>query len=201
MLNSEYSQQGVSLIELIVGMVIVGILAAIGAPALSIWMQNGQIRTTADAFQNGLQLARAEAVHRNDLVRFQLTTTTDNTCTLSTTGSSWVVSRGDSTGVGDPTGSCGSAPSDTTAPFIIQSRSGTEGSGTVTVTAGQSTFVFSGLGRTTNIAGTVTISVSNPAGGACMPAGPVRCLNVIVATGGQSRLCNPALPSSNPQGC
>lgn len=183
------------MIELMVTVIIVGILAAVGAPALTSWLQNAQIRTAAEAIQNGLQLARAEAVHRNSLVRFQLVDFLTNACALSTTSSNWVVSQD------DPTGTCASAPSDTTPPRIIQMRSSAEGSRNAVVAADQSTLIFNGLGRATNVAGTVNINVSNPTGGACTPAGPMRCLNVTVTTGGQIRMCNPALPSTNPQGC
>lgn len=194
MLIKQFNQLGVTLIELIVGVMIVGILIAVAAPNLSIWIQNSQIRTTAQAIQNGLQLARGEAVSRNTQIRFQLTSTTDNACILSSTSSNWVVS------LDDPTGACASAPSDTAAPRIIQVRSSAEGSGNVVIaTTGPSTFTFNGLGRLTNTAG--TISVTNPGGGACAPTGTMNCLNVVVTIGGQIRMCNPAKASADPQGC
>jgi type IV fimbrial biogenesis protein FimT len=200
MLNSRHSQHGVSMIELLIGLVIIGILAAIGAPALSSWIQNGQLRLAAEAIQNGLQLARAEAVHRNSSVRFQLTTTTDNTCALSTTNSNWVISQDDPTDPAVAATLCATAPSDTVAPRIIQKRPSSEGSRNAVVAAAQSTFIFNGLGRLTTTADTIV--VTNPTGGTCIAAnGPMRCLNVVVTTGGQIRMCNPAKASADPQGC
>lgn len=203
MLNLPHNQRGVSMIELLIGLTIIGILAAIGVPALSSWLQNGQIRVAAESIQNGLQLARAEAVHRNSRVRFQLTTTTDNTCALSTANSNWVISLDDPTDPAISVGLCASTPSDTVAPRIIQKRPGTEGSRNAVVAATQSTFTFNGLGRLTGAAD--TIAISNPTGGACAtiaaPNGPMRCLNVVVTTGGQVRMCNPAKASTDPQGC
>jgi type IV fimbrial biogenesis protein FimT len=209
-LNPLHSQRGVTLVELLIGLVIVGILLMFGVPAFSQWIQNTRIRTTGEAILNGLQLARAEAVHRNSTVRFQLVDSLDNSCALSTASSNWVVSQNNATG--DPSGNCGSAPSDTTAPFIIQTRAAAEGSTSVAVAASQSPIAFNGLGRevqatnadgstTPNPLAAVTISVSNPTGGACAPAGPMRCLQITVSTAGQVRMCDPALASTDPQGC
>lgn len=187
---------GASLVELIIGLVIMGILLAMGVPAFGNWIQNTRIRTTAEAIQNGLQLAHAEAVHRNDLIRFQLMDSVTNTCALSTTSSNWVVS------MDDPSGACASTPSDTIAPRIIQMRSAAEGSTNIVVAAGQSAIVFNGLGQVIPVpAGAISINLTNPTGGACAPAGPMRCMRVEVSTGGQIRMCDPALATTDPQGC
>lgn len=216
MLNTRYKLRGVSLVELLIGLVIVGILLMLGVPAFSSWIQNTRIRTTSESLLSGLQLARAEAVHRNSLVRFQLIDSLSNSCALSTSSSNWIVSQNDwsatASSSGDPSGLCASSPSDTTAPFIIQARSSSEGSGTVVVAADQSPIAFNGLGRQTRATypdgsqtpfpiPTVQISVSNPTSGACAPAGPMRCLRIEVTPGGQVRMCDPALASTDPQGC
>jgi type IV fimbrial biogenesis protein FimT len=86
-------------------------------------------------------------------------------------------------------------------PAVIQSRAGTEGTRNVQVNpvGGVATVAFTGLGRAGN---TLTLNITNPTGGACKSTGgEMRCLNIIVATGGQIRMCNPALASTNPQGC
>ena len=80
------------MIELMVGIAIVAVLFAMASPSFGVWIKNSQIRTSAEAIQNGLMLARSEAVRRNTTVRFQLTSTLDNNCALSTSGSNWVVS-------------------------------------------------------------------------------------------------------------
>ena len=191
------AQRGFSLIELLVGIVILGVLMAMAVPRFSDWLRNARIRTSAEAIQNGLQLARAEAVRRNATVRFQLVNTIDDTCALDTAGPHWVVS------MDNPAGQCASAPSDTAAPRIIQVRNRAEGSIQTLVAAGQSALVFNGLGRLTPVpAANVAIDVSSTTGGTCVASGgSVRCLRVLVSVGGQIRMCDPALPAGDAQAC
>jgi type IV fimbrial biogenesis protein FimT len=190
------AQGGVSLIELMVAIAVFAILIMAGLPSFNTWMQNSQIRTTAEAIQNGLSVARGAAVQRNTQVRFQLASTTDSTCALSTTVPNWVVS------LDDPSGACDVTASDVTAPRIIQIRTTAEGTRNAVVVASQSTVIFNGLGRVTPVpAGNITIDISNPTGGTCATAGPMRCLRVVVSTGGQVRMCDPGFPATDPQGC
>lgn len=189
--------RGFSLIELVIGMVILAVLLSIAMPAFSNWLRNAKVRTAAESVQNGLQLARAEAVRRNNAVRFSLVTTIDDSCALAVAGPSWVVS------MDDPAGQCASPASDTVAPRIIQSRNGAEGSSATTIAAEQSAFVFNSLGRVTPTpAGSVAINISSPAAGCMADAspGPVRCLRIVVSVGGQIRMCDPALPIGDAQG-
>lgn len=189
-------QRGFTLIEFMIGLLISAVLLAVGAPSFIDWVQNGQIRNSAEAIQNGLQLARAEAVRRNTTVRFQLTSSVTSDCAVSTTGRNWVVSQD------DPTGACGSTPSDVTAPRIVQVRTSAEGSANAVVTADQAAFVFNGLGRLTPVAaGDLDIDITNPNGGECQPAGSMRCLRVRVSPGGQLRMCDPTRGATDPQGC
>lgn len=185
-------QRGITLIEISIGLTILAILLALAAPGFGTWLQNSKIRTTAEAINNGLQLARAEAVQRNTQVRFQLTDSISSACALSTTNSNWVIS------LDDPSGACANAPSDTVAPRIIQTRPAAEGSTGTVVAADQAAIAFNGLGRQSSLGGaaltTVNINISSASAG-------TRSLRVIVSTGGQTRMCDPALPSTDPQGC
>jgi type IV fimbrial biogenesis protein FimT len=196
-----------TMIELAIGLSIVAILMAAGMPSFSAWMHNSKIRTTAEAIQSGLQVARAEAVRRNALVRFQLTTSIDAGCAIATSGTNWIISRD------DPTGLCANGFidesftfSDTTnnpSPGIIKKRTAAEGSSNIIVAAGQASIIFTGAGRVTPaLAAPLSIDITNPTGGACATAaGPMRCLRVTVATAGQARMCDPALASTDPRGC
>ncbi len=65
-------QRGFSLIEIVIVMAIFAVLFGMAAPAFNAWRANVQIRTATESIQNGLQLARAEAIRRNTSVMFWL---------------------------------------------------------------------------------------------------------------------------------
>lgn len=186
---------GMSLVELMIGLAVFGILVMIGLPSLSAWISNTQIRNSAEGMFAGLQLARAEALRRNAVVRFQLVNKLDSTCVLAAIGTSWVIS------LDDPAGKCDKQPSEDplAGPRIIQKRDAIEGSPNVTVAAKTSAAAaaslvsFNGLGRVTGTNPIAQIDVENPGGGACKTAaGPMRCLRLTISTGGEARMCDPA---------
>ncbi len=189
MLILRHNQSGFTLVELLIGIVIVAILVSAGAPSFMIWIQNSQIRTAAESISSGLQLARAEAVRRNANIQFALTGTANVDSTW-TVGCATPVADLNLDGVAD-------------CPAVIQSRAGSEGTANAMVSANNADVTFNGLGRASNATNNaLTINITNPTGGTCQVGnGPMRCLDVRVATGGQVRMCNPAISSSNPQGC
>jgi len=202
MLIARRPQTGLSLIEVMIGLAIMGILMAIGLPNMAIWLNNSQIRTAGETVLAGLTLARVEAVRRNQIVRFQLVSDLSATCALTQSGTSWVVSQD------DPTGLCDQAPSDAAAPRIIQTRSGSEGTPRAVVAAATSaTVYFNGLGRITSPGGALNmtqLSVSNPTGGTCehVDGGDMRCLRINISIGGEARMCDPAVTDvTDPRKC
>lgn len=72
MLKKSPSCRGFTLIEMMVCLIVLAIVIAIGMPSYSTWVQNTRLRNAAESIQNGLQLARAEAVARNRTVRFAI---------------------------------------------------------------------------------------------------------------------------------
>ncbi len=180
-------QRGVSLIELIIGMAIVAILLAVAMPSFTSSIQNSQIRKTAEAIQNGLSLARAEGVLRNTHVQFSLVA-----------GNSWTVQCETAIG-GTPPLCPGTSPAATT-PSSIQNWNA--GGSNAAVTPATATLSFNGMGKVTAATlapGTTLTFVISSTTGAC--TAPTRCLNVVVTSGGQVRMCDPALASSDPQAC
>ena len=199
---------GFSLIEVLIAMAILGILLALAAPSYSTWITNSRIRTTAESIQSGLQSARSEAVRRNSTIRFQLTSSIANDCTLSTTATNWVISYDDPTLATDK---CASArlneafpAADLTnnpAPRILQLRAASDGTSGVEATADQALIAFNGLGRVVPAPGAlVEIDINSPTRGTCTQ---LKCLRVTVSAGGQVRMCDPntSLPTTDTQRC
>jgi type IV fimbrial biogenesis protein FimT len=206
---SPVHQRGVSLIEAMVALVIMGVLLAMAVPNFSSWMAGTRIRSTAEGVLAGLQYARSEATTRNTQVRFQLTTSLDATCQRSLTSGNWVVDVVDADASADSVeNKCNSAPSDSVAPSILQLRSVTETGAGVVVTADSSQAVFNGLGRqvpiapaTTTAAITIDIAPASTVGSCVANGGKVTCLRISVTPGGLVRMCNPSAASGDPQAC
>jgi type IV fimbrial biogenesis protein FimT len=196
---------GVTLIELAVVLAIVAILLSQAGSYFSTWTQNVQIRSATESIQNGLQLARSEAIRRNRSVMFWLTST------ATPTPADWLVGCSTPVGAGvqpEAAGDCpgshtsGGAP---TAYNWIQRQLAADqqtGSARVTITpAGATNITFNSLGLvTTNTDGSASITqidVTIPS----LPTSAARPLRVTVS-GGQIRMCDPALsPSTDPRGC
>ncbi len=198
MLIGRLREQGFSLIETMIGLAVLGLLIGIGLPSMTAWLQNTQIRNHAEAIYSGLQLARAEALRRNTSVRFQLVDSLGAGCAASLSGKSWVVS------LSSPVGLCDVDPSETVAPLIIQKKEGNEGSANTVISAtGGSSVLFNGLGRTAGAGNITQVNITNPTGGNCeAAAGPMRCLRVTVTSGGQMRMCDPAVTdAADPRAC
>lgn len=184
------AMRGFSLVELMIGLAIFAFLMALGVPAFSTFIQNSKLRSAAEVFHAGVQMARAEAVRRNLPVQFLLTDdlgdqSNAQTTNLSTTGRNWIIRYQDPT---------------TLIYQYIEGKSMISGSGqtstpAVTVTGSVSSITFNGFGST-NLASSATFAFANPTGGSCAPTGPMRCLNVVVSVGGQARMCDPAVSAT-----
>ena len=192
------NQRGVTLIELLIGLAILGGLLAMAAPFAGKMITNAKIRTAAESILNGLQLARSSAVSQNSQVRFELPNGTD---------SSWVVCVPPTT---NPPTTCEDA-----AAKIIQSRTAAEGTSLVAVAPNVTWVVFNGFGTlapTTLATLPAATSTSASTANICVGLAGVdltssynssseRRLKVVVGTGGTVRLCDPALAYPDPQAC
>jgi len=162
-------QQGFSLIEVVVTMVVLVSVATIAIPAFQTSVGNAQIRTVAESIHSGLQQARMEAIKRNARVKFTLQT-----------NSAWQI------GCVTPTTSC---------PSTITQKSAMEGSSShTTVAADNSTAVFSGFG-TRDPATPVGLSVVDITDSQ-VRSQERRALRVLLAAGGNVRVCDPAVTTA-----
>jgi type IV fimbrial biogenesis protein FimT len=195
--------RGVTLIELLVGISILGLLMVMAAPGLSEWMANARVRASAEALSASLQFAKGEAVARNARVRFQLTSTLGADCAINTTGPHWVVNMDPDANAAALAGNCGVALSDTDAPRVLSRHNGREGGAATVVDGSASSLVFNGLGRVTPVpAGDVVFDVRGPNESDCVADGGTRtCLRVIVSAVGQVRTCSPSVSSPHPEAC
>ncbi|TMH95273.1 MAG: prepilin-type N-terminal cleavage/methylation domain-containing protein, partial [Betaproteobacteria bacterium] len=154
MLKRGTAKRGFTLIEILISITVLGIILMLGLPSFASWLQNQQLRAASEGLLNGLQTARAEAIRRNLLVQI----------VVAPPGTGWSVSEA-------------------VSAAAIQTRVKEEGSpnAVLTVTPNPATtLTFTSLGSVAaNLDGSPTptqFKISNPAGGTCQPAGPMRCL-------------------------
>lgn len=202
-------QRGVTFIELMVVLVIMGVMLAFAAPGFGAWISGTRIRSTAESVLAGLQYAKSEAATRNTQVRFQLTTSLDGSCARSTTSANWVVDVVDADSTVDSVESkCNAVPSDTTPPSILQTSAAREVGQGVVVNATSNQVVFNGLGRQVALAPaanpaavTIDITPASTVGTCAAAGGRITCLRILVNASGQVRMCNPNAPAGDTQAC
>jgi len=196
-------QRGFSLVELMVAIAVLMLLMLAAMPGIGTWLDNTRIRNQADSIVGGLQAARAEAVRTNQSVSFWLAGSTstpgalDDTCALSATTASWVVS------VTSPANNCAGWLA-TTPALIVSSRAMGEDSGHVSVHAWQSdlatdatSVTFNGFGRIANSNPIAQIDLDGLGGKT------YRKLRIKISPAGSVRVCDPAvsLASTDPRKC
>lgn len=194
--------RGFTLVELVIGMAIFIVLIGLGVPGFMTFIQNSKVKNAAETAYAGVNLARAEAIRRNAVVRFTMVSNLTSSCSASSTGLAWVVS------IDNPAGLCNVADSAVT-PFIVQKQAGSEGTSNITVSAtGGSAIAFNGLGRVVS-GGSLPTAFTQldfaSAQGTCEHTasdGTVRCLRILVSTGGQTKLCDPKVSATtDPRHC
>ena len=101
--------RGVTLIELLVAISVLGILLAIGVPAMARFLHDVRVSNATNEFVNAIGLARAEAIKRSRLVTLCRSTDAETATTpsCSTVGDDWntgwlvFVEGSSSSGVGE----------------------------------------------------------------------------------------------------
>ena len=180
-MNAARAHRGFSVIELMVTVALVALLMVIGMPMYGTWLQNSQLRASAESIMAGLQFARSEAVRRNDTQGVQ----------LALAGNAWSVY----------------AVADTAT--ILRQGGGADLAANAVVTpnpADKTNVTFTSLGLTqdpvTKLAITVDIDVTHASRQCIADGGDMRCLRVQVRSGGLVRVCDPSVATAgDPRQC
>lgn len=203
MKTSISSQGGFTLIELMVSITVLFILVLLAMPGYQQWILNSRIRSVAESIQNGLRIARNQAVELDTSVRFEL---------ASATSADWKVCV-PTTAAGTCAGIISACSSTVLTGCVIQqyvSQAGNYGIligstagagasfGTTVKGIGQTGVTFTALGRPSDFGNTSLGRVDVYSS----TTGSRRLVNVVSA-GGSVRECDPNLPltTSTPEGC
>jgi len=192
---SREAQRGVTLLELMIGVSIVSLVLAAGAPSFNRWITDSKNRGAAESIANGMQVARGEAVGRNALVRFDLTsadgdvswtvTCVNNVpnCPTATPLRTYTGATGPKVGVSKTAIALPPAPD----PFATPIAAVTEMPAGVT---------FNGLGRVPAVNAGADITRAD------VTNGNGKRFVVTISSTGQIRMCDPGVSlATTPQGC
>ncbi|HTP62517.1 MAG TPA: GspH/FimT family pseudopilin [Burkholderiales bacterium] len=171
---------GFTLIELMIAVAVFAALLALGLPSFQQLLKNYQVRVAAESVANGVQRARAEAVSRNSTIQFVLQG-----------GTSWNVDY---------------AVAANRGPNPIDSRLSTEGSANVVLAAVAADLATAATTITFNNLGQVAANAdASPALSQitfnATASGANQILRVKIGAGGNTRVCDPSLPSTNVRYC
>jgi type IV fimbrial biogenesis protein FimT len=167
---------GVTLIELMIGIAVLGVLVTLALPSFSAYMANVEVRNAADALSNGLQYARSEALRQNRLIRFQLDV-----------GSGWTVTA-------------------VSSGQQLQTRTAEEGSvrAQLAITPGGATAVtFNSLGARMDNNADGTLGIQQIDLTPTVSYDGTRALRVVISNAGSIRMCDPDpnLSATDPRRC
>ena len=165
------TQAGFTLIEMMVVVAVMGIVIAIALPSLNVMIANTQIRSVAESIRNGLQVARTEAVKRNESVIFTLNA--DNSWQL---GCVTPIADLDGDGQDD-------------CPAVITQKGVREGGGNAVTIVGAGQATFTSLGTLAPAMAPLTqVDITSNA-----IATGTRPLRITLGAGGNARMCDTSI--------
>lgn len=187
MLNTRRpAQQGFTLLELMVVLIIGAILLSIAVPSMTQMIRNNSVGVAAEVIQNALRQAEGEAIRRNGEVDFILTDSTPSAATVSSLtakadGDNWAIRMVDSTAPNRYVN--GVSTSQMSSDVVYQGPAGVR---------------FNGSGRVLDLS-------SAPVGSKQIfrvsRASATVAYCVFVTPGGAVKMCNPSKASGDPRAC
>ncbi|MBA3624368.1 MAG: GspH/FimT family pseudopilin [Methylibium sp.] len=190
--------RGFTILELMVVITVMSLLLMVAVPGMQSWLSNGRVRTTAEALQNGLRMAQAEAVRQSRQVVFMLTDDEPGVgAEVEEDGTNWAIVTVPLLGGEAGQFVRGGALADVAAGVTITGSEGAE------------SICFNSIGGLTANASpgpTDAVCAIDPAEPTVTydiaMAGADRKLRVLVSLGGRVRMCDPAKAlATNPDGC
>lgn len=203
--------RGFTLIEVMIVVTLIALMVVLAGPSINVWLQNLKIRNVGESLVNGMQLARMEAMKRNERVTFWMVDNTTASCADSASSPSWMVVLG-AVSPGNLTGKCTNdfVSAATSTARTIQKNSASSALQGLTIAA-------------TGTAGTASSCVTYDGLGQLPTQGSIGCaapisqitirssvadtvqLDIRLTTGGQVRLCYPdpngKLDATDPRKC
>lgn len=180
------AQQGFTLLELMVVLIIGAILLSIAVPSMTQMIRNNSVGAAAEVIQNALRQAEGEAIRRNGEVDFILTDSTPSAATVSSMtakadGDNWAIRMVDSAAPNRYVN--GVSTSQMSSDVVYQGPAGVR---------------FNGSGRVLDL-------TSAPVGSKQIfrvsRASATVAYCVFVTPGGAVKMCNPSKASGDPRAC
>jgi type IV fimbrial biogenesis protein FimT len=204
LLMRRHASRGISIIELMVVITMIGIMLTLAIPGIGNWISNSRVRTVAEELQNGLRVAQAEAVNRNRTVAYVRTAATPaRNATPSATGSNWYVQVLPINAVEGATSAFQNDAYVQGGTFSAQSGANVTGTDTTVV-------CFNSVGRVVNVTATDTglgvacvapTTADIPARFAIALPASDRAMRVELSLGGRVRMCDPLAATGQPNAC
>ncbi|MFM8901361.1 MAG: GspH/FimT family pseudopilin [Burkholderiales bacterium] len=201
-ITASKNRAGFTLIELMVTLTLLAIMLMLAVPSFTQWQRNNQIRSAAESLQNGLRLARTQAMTLNRNVVFTLTNDVpDISITANSGGLNWTIQTIPLI--------TGEAIQYIQGGNFASSVSGLtiSGPGGPPPAASVAAVCFNAVGQQVNVA-TPGTGVACVAGATSFVVsrtsavdGNDRPLHVTLSFSGQVRMCDPARPSGSPDAC
>jgi type IV fimbrial biogenesis protein FimT len=195
-----HTSRGISVIELMVVVTIIGMMLMLAMPGIGNWIANSRVRTVSDEVQNALRLAQAEAVNRNRQVAFVRTAAAPaRNATPSASGNNWYIQV-------LPLNATEAATTEFQDTAYLQGGAFSTQSGAAV--AGPALVCFNSVGRVVNNNATALgdncvapTTATDPTDLDVTLASSNRAMRVELFLGGRVRLCDVSASTSQPNAC